>query len=101
MNKNQIVSTEPHYGKTKKKNGKPVKIGTRLINKDGEFNVVLTPAGKGAKFASELKNNKRYYNKGTKVKAEGLTDTQRAYRAGYLDARKDNAKVYTAKNNKK
>ena len=31
----------------------------------------------------------------------GLSDEQRSYRAGYLDARKDNAKAYKANKKKK
>lgn len=104
--KNQIIAKEPFYGKAKTKSGKPAKLGTKITNSDGEVKVLLTPSGKGAKYASELKNGKRYTNTGTvkrddKGKPLGLDCCQRAYRAGYLASRSDNAKAYNSKKNKK
>ena len=61
----------------------------------------LNPARKAKKFAGELKRGKRYTNEGKpKRDSKGnhmtLTKEQRAYRGGYLDARKDNARAYKA-----
>ena len=105
MDKNNIVAKEPFYGKSTTKSGKRAKLGTKIINSDGEVKVLLTPAGRGAKYSAELKNRKRYTNSGSvkkddKGKAMKLNCCQRAYRSGYLAARKDNAKAYNAKNNK-
>ena len=66
---------------------------TRVKNRNGETVVLLNPAEKGQLYARELKDN---YAPKT---ADGLSRSQRAYRSGYLDARKDNAKAY--KHNKK
>lgn len=92
------------FGK-KKKNGERRKNGVYLVNKeDGRKFTALNPSGKGAKYAQELKDGKRVLNdletpklndKGKQMK---LNKSQRAYRAGYLDARKDNAKAFNAKN---
>lgn len=60
---------------------------------------LLTPDQKGAKAAVELKKGVKLTNFGqVKYKDNGepmkLTKVERAYRAGYLDSRKDNAKAY-------
>ena len=70
----------------------------------GKTVTLLDPAGKGAKYAHELKTKRRYTNEGrVKVnpntgEVQKLTKAQRSYRAGYLDARKDNAKAWCKKN---
>ncbi len=101
-NKFKAVEKKPFFGNARKKNGKPARLGTVCVDENGNTGVVLTPAGKGAKYAAELKSGKRYTNAGqTKVgengKPLGLSKAQRAYRGGYLKARQDNAKAYNAK----
>ena len=64
----------------------------------------LNPAEKGKKAAKELKSGIRYTNDGAvKLDENGkkikLTKAQKSYRAGYLTARKDNARAYRAKKN--
>ena len=77
--------------------------GVTLVNKrTGNVITVLNPAQKSRKFAVELKHGKALTNtlvrKRTKNgKQKLLTGKQKAYRAGYLDARKDNAKCFKAK----
>lgn len=78
--------------KSKHRNGAVLTDGNKDI-------VVLHPAGKGKKYAAELKNNKRYTND-SKPKDKPLTKEGRAYRSGYLQARKDSAKAWKAKNKK-
>lgn len=77
--------------------------GKKVKTKKGNTITLLNPAEKGRKFADELATNMHFTNDGEykpdKNGEIGLTDTQRAYRAGYLDSRKDNAKAY--KHNKK
>ena len=75
-----------------------------VTTKSGKMVRLLTPAEKGSKFAFEMKKGIRVTNMGeAKYNKDGspqkLTKAQRAYRAGYLDARSDNAKAY--KHNKK
>ena len=77
--------------------------GKKITTKKGKTITLLNPAQKARKFADELSTGMHYTNDG-KYKPDkngeiGLTDAQRAYRSGYLDARKDGAKVY--KYNKK
>lgn len=60
---------------------------------------LLTPDQKGAKAAVELKKGVKLTNMGQVKRdkdgnARKLTKVERSYRAGYLDARKDNAKAY-------
>ena len=78
------------------------KKGKRRIlvtTKSGKTVRLLTPAQKGGKFAFEMRNGVKVTNFGgakrnRNGKLRRLTKTERAYRAGYLDARKDNAKAY-------
>ena len=70
--------------------------------KTGEVKVLLNPALKGRKYSAEMKKNVRYTNDGKlKVYENGkpmrLTKQGKAYRAGYLQARKDSANCYKAK----
>lgn len=72
-----------------------------LKNKKGNEIVLLNPSEKGAKFARELKSNCKFtnsgqYKLGENSKSITLTDEQRSYRAGYLDAQKDSARAYKA-----
>lgn len=74
-------------------------------SRTGRRKTLLNPAEKGKKFAFELKQNKHFTNDGEvkrnkKGSEKRLSDTQKAYRSGYLDARKDNAKCFNSKNRK-
>lgn len=81
-------------------------MAVSIIKKNGKKVTLLNPAEKGEKYADELRNGIRYTNDG-RYKADkdgvilGLDKKQRAYRAGYLDARKDNAKAYRANKKKR
>ena len=81
----------------KTKSGRNVKSGTVVQYSDGSTQTLLTPAGKGEKYASEMRDNVRYTNNGD-IKQGYLTAQERAYRGGYLDAQKDARKAYNAKN---
>ena len=68
-------------------------------NKKGRDVVLLNPSERGAKFASELRNNYQKTNSGIPKKDKyglhkGLSDEQRAFRSGYLTAQSDSAKAY-------
>lgn len=99
-----IVYKEPiaFYGA----DGKYRKYGVGCVDAAGNKFALLNPSGKSAKYAAELRNNKRYTNEfAEKQSADGrpmrLNKSQRAYRAGYLDRGKDEARAYNAKNGKK
>lgn len=73
-----------------------------ITNRKGKRITLLNPAEKGRKFADELGNGIKLTNDGMlKMTSLGtpvrLTDTEKAYRSGYLAARKDNAKAYKAR----
>ena len=72
-----------------------------VLNESGKRVTLLNPAEKGAKFAKELKQGVKRTNRGgfklKDGKAIKLTKSERAYRSGYLDARKDSSKVFKAK----
>lgn len=78
-------------------------MGVKGVNKKGEPVTLLNPNGKGKKYAMELKNKKHYTNDGQvkKYKDTGkdmyLSDKQRAFRVGYLQARQDSADCFNAK----
>ena len=102
MAKNQysVLATKTMVGKDGKKNGVYAQCS------DGETRTFLNPHGKGAKYAAELKNGVRITNLGERKKDKSgnsmrLTDTQAAFRSGYLSAQKDSANAYKAKKAKK
>lgn len=76
--------------------------GVTVVNKKtGNVSVLLNPAQKGRKYAAELKHGKALTNSLQRKKNKDgsqkkLSVKQKAYRAGYLDARKDNAKCFKA-----
>ncbi len=72
-----------------------------VINRNGKVVTLLNPSEKGSKYAGELKRGIKQTNAGDfKRNSDGslivLNDAERAYRAGYLDAKKDSAKCYNA-----
>ena len=75
----------------------------KFKRKNGKEVTLLNPAEKARKFARELKDNLRETNDGrVKTDKHGnafLSKEARAYRAGYLDSRRDGAKAW--KHNKK
>ena len=77
-------------------------MAVTVKGRNGKNVVLLNPAEKGEKFAKELKQNRKRTNAGSfkldkNKQSIKLTKAERAYRAGYLDARSDGAKVYKAK----
>ena len=96
------VAEKIPFSHSEKKNGKPAKSGTVVTFKDGKSVTLLTPSGKGTKYAEELRTNVAVTNDGI-IKRDcydmpvELTAEQRAYRAGYLDSQKDSIKTYKAK----
>lgn len=88
------------------KSGRKQKSGMVVTFKDGSSTTLLTPAGKGTKYAEELRQGKHMTNDGEvkkdkKGKEKRLKDTDKAYRSGYLQAQKDAAKAHNAKENSK
>ncbi|MBO5027162.1 MAG: hypothetical protein J6C79_01410 [Clostridia bacterium] len=73
-----------------------------IISKGGKKITLLNPSEKGEKYAKEMKKGRKIRNDGSyaldgKKKSIPLTKTQRAYRAGYLDARNDNARCFKSR----
>ena len=71
----------------------------RVISNNGNMITLLNPAEKSRKYSYELKQNCQYTNNmERKCDSNGvvmcLSDSQRAYRAGYLNARSDSSKAY-------
>lgn len=80
-------------------------MAVKVRGSRGEDVILLNPNEKGGKYAYELSHNARYTNDGhlkinKKGKALPLSDTQKAYRSGYLAACKDSARCYKANKNK-
>lgn len=81
--------------------------GVTVVNKrTGNVHVLLNPAQKGRKYATELKHGKALTNglqrkRNKDGSQKKLTPKQKAYRAGYLDARKDSANCFKAKKKKR
>lgn len=77
-------------------------MAVAYTSKGGKRVTLLNPAEKGRKYAYELRQGKKYTNSGTlkrneNGKAVTLGKKERAYRSGYLAARKDSAACYKAK----
>ena len=70
-------------------------MSVQVKDRNGRTVTLYNPAEKGEICAFELKNN---YNART---GETLTNGQRAYRSGYLNARRDSAKCWKAQRKKK
>ncbi len=73
-----------------------------FTNKKGRIITLLTPKEKGEKYAKELGTGARFTNdNAVKQNKDGssvlLSEQGKAYRAGYLDARKDIGKAYQAR----
>ena len=78
-------------------------MAVTVRDRKGRERILLNPSEKGGKFARELREHRRYTNKGVPKsgKASYLTQEGRAFRAGYLEAQKDSAKAYKAKNKRR
>lgn len=97
----EIVKTQPLYGKGKTKDGSRPHIGTRIVDSDGVTKVLLTPAGRTAKAAEELRRGQHLTNSGeVKTDKRGnvmqLTQSEAAYRMGQLAQAKASAKCHNA-----
>ena len=79
-------------------------------NRKGKIVTLLNPSEKGKKFASELKTGVRMTNNGEvkkgkdgkplKLSKSGKDAQARAYRSGYLAARRDSANAFKARKKK-
>lgn len=88
----------------KKKDGSKAKSGVVVTFNDGDKVTLLTPSGKGTKYAEDLRTGQVHSNdmeikKDKKDNPRRLSDLQRSYRSGYLAAQRDSAKAYKAKKN--
>ncbi len=77
-----------------------------VTNKKGKQVTLLNPSEKGRKCAAELRagihaTNNQKIKKDKNGNSIPLTDTEKAWRSGYLAARKDSANCWNAKNGKK
>ena len=102
MSNKKFIDKKTRYG-ADSKTGVRSKVGTAVKFEDGSSVLLLNPNGKGMKYVKELREGRHYTNtnevkKDKKGNPLRLNDCQRAYRSGYLQARKDNAKAYNAKN---
>lgn len=80
-------------------------MAVKVKTKTGKTHTLLNPAERGKKFANELKHNRAKTNdnkvkRDESGKAVELTAEQRAFRAGYLQSRKDGANAYKSKKKK-
>ncbi len=77
----------------------------KRISIKGKIFTLLNPAEKAKKAVKELKTGKRYTNDGQPKRGRNgqqlkVTKEGKAWRSGYLNARKDNANAYKAKRKK-
>ena len=66
-----------------------------FTSKKGNKVVLRTPSEKGKRYARQLKANR------IQETGKELSDTDRAFRIGYLTSRSDNAKAYKSIKSKK
>ena len=91
ITKQDVKSKKPFSFVNKTKSGKVAKSGTTVEFNDGSKTTLLNPSGKGTKYAIELGTNSRITNDG-----EFKTDDN-GNELAYLDALKDSAKAYGAR----
>ncbi len=101
-NKFDVVSKKACIGKNPF-TGVKMNWGTAVKSSDGSQRILLTPAGKSAKYAAELKQGVHLTNTGeVKTNRQGkerrLTDTEAAFRSGYLGNSSDSAKAFKSIN---
>lgn len=90
-------STMAKSGK-KWKTVKKTSSGVQVVNTDtGVVRNLFNMKGKTNKICRELKNNVRYSNDGN-IKQQGLTNTQAAWRSGWMAAQQESQKAFKAKN---
>ena len=65
-----------------------------IYGKNGGKFVLLNPNEKGKRYARQLRS-------GRDGRGKPLSKEDRSYRAGYLDARRDNLKLFKSKNKRK
>ena len=78
----------------------------KTTSRSGNPVTLLNPAEKGEKYANELRTGVKQTNDGvTKTDEKGkpirLTEEERRFRVGYLNARKDGANAWKSKQAKK
>lgn len=83
----------------------PDGYGVENFTEDGRRIILLNPYGKSYKYSQELTDKQKYNNNLTSYylkngKPVRLSNTQLAWRSGYLQARKDNAKVFNKRKKK-
>lgn len=71
-------------------------------NRRGQDVILLNPSEKGTKMFDELQNDVHITNDGMiktdkNGKPRRLSDTQKAYRSGYLQAQKDSRRAFKSK----
>jgi len=80
-------------------------MAIELVDKrTGKFIKLLNPSEKSKKYANEIKDGVCIDNYGRRIKTKSgkdkrLSDLQRSYRLGYLQARKDSVKIYNKNRN--
>ncbi|MCM1437653.1 MAG: hypothetical protein NC131_00375 [Roseburia sp.] len=97
----KVKSKKPFSWGRETKRGKLTKDGVTLTFEDGVTTTLLTPSGTATKYAAELAMGVKITNSGEfKQDADGnemqLTPAQRAFRAGYIEARKASARLYNS-----
>lgn len=75
-------------------------MSVQYKTKKGKVITLLNPSEKGKKYATELKTGVRVTNDGLIKSPSELNDEQRAFRGGYLQAQKDSANAYKARQKK-
>ena len=70
-------------------------MSVTVRTKSGKTRVLLNPSEKAGIYAAELKAN------ASSMTGADLSKNQRAYRSGYLDARRDNARAWKHNQKKK
>lgn len=96
-----MANAKKKWTKTRKKGGA---FGGVVVREEGtgREHTLLSPSQKGAKYSQELREGHCYDNTG-KLFDDGdgplpLSHAQRSYRAGYLKAQQDNARIFRKKN---
>ena len=89
-----VISTVVNFITRKNRKGKNEKV-YYIEGEDGKRKYIFNPSQRGEKYAHELHTKEDAFTKNK------LSNTQLAYRSGYLKSRSDNSRAYNYNKNKR
>ena len=74
-------------------------MATPYKRQDGQTIMLENPSERGRRYADELHTGRAKYSSRNTPAGSELSNTQKAFRSGYLEAKKESARIWCKKNN--